>query len=382
MSAKRLSTTSLAGILVPALVIALSGCGLLGDRRDAAHERATGGRALEVPPDLLPPELDATYRVPAREDGRVSAVEAERRQQRPSGILDAGPAPESAQVALREVDDMTVRREGNVRWLELRAVPDGLWPALRAFWRDQDFELSRDEPAVGIMETEWKESQAGVSIGGVRAALTRVLGTQHDAGYQDRYRVRLEREDGDVTNLYLSHRGVEQVVDDPGVGGIRWVMRPSDPDLEAEMLTRLMVFLGREEGDARHIVDLAADAASTLREREADGEPGLELRGEFGQVWRQVGLSLDRAGLLVDDQDRAAGVFHVTYSREAAEAGPGGGFFSRLFRRDRISGDGRYQILVVQEGDWVRITALGREGEALRASDARNVLELLRDEIR
>jgi uncharacterized lipoprotein len=53
-----------------------------------------------------------------------------------------------------------------------------------------------------------------------------------------------------------------------------------------------------------------------------------------------------------------------------------------LFRRDRISGDGRYQILVVPEGDWVRIAALGREGEALRASDARNVLELLRDEIR
>jgi outer membrane protein assembly factor BamC len=383
MPDKSVRTVSLAGILVPILVITLSGCGMLGDRRDTAHQEAASGRALEVPPDLLPPELDATYRVPAREDGRVSAVEAERREQRPSGILGAGPAPEAVgdQVALREVGEMTVRREGNVRWLELRAAPDNLWQALRAFWRDQGFELVRDEPAIGVMETDWRESQAGVDVGEFRRAMARVLGTRHDAGYQDKFRVRLEREEEGLTNVYIAHRGVDQTVEDPQVGGIRWVMRPSDPNLEAEMLSRLMVFLGRDEDEVRGIIDYAADTGPDVREREVDGEPVLELRGEFSRAWRQVGLSLDRAGLLVDDQDRREGVFHVTYSSEAATGRSGGGFFGRLFRREPVGGDGRYQVRLVQDGNWVRVTVRDREGNALRASDARSVLELLRDEL-
>lgn len=383
MSAKPVSLPPFAGIVVSVLVITLSGCGLFSDRRDSAHETATSGRALEVPPDLLPPELDATYRVPAREDGRISAVESEQRQQ-PSGILQSAPPaqPAAEHVALRELGDMAVRRDGNVRWLEVQAPPEALWQPLRAFWRDQGFELTRDEPALGIMETDWQRGNAGVSTSGFRQTLTRMLGTVYDAGYQDRYRVRMEREGEDVTNLYLSHRGVEQTVENPETGGIRWVMRPSDPGLEAEMLTRLMVHLGQDEREARDLVQLAADAGPSMREREVDGEPGLELRGQFSSIWRQVGLSLDRAGLLVDDQDRRAGVFYVTYSQEAVDSASGGGFFSRLFRRDPVSGDGRYQIRLVQEGDWVRVTARDREGALLGAADARRVLELLREEIR
>jgi outer membrane protein assembly factor BamC len=380
MSLNPVSLTSLAGILLSVLVLTLSGCGLWGDKRDTAHEGATSGRALEVPPDLLPPELDATYRVPAREDGRVSAVEAEQRQ-RPSGILEARPAPVPEGVALRQVGQMTVRREGNVRWLELGAAPADLWQSLREFWREQGFDLTRDEPALGVMETEWKDTAAGVPVPGVRGRLSRALGTAYDAGTRDQYRIRLERESEQVTNLYLTHRGVDQVIDEDR-GGLRWGVRPSDPGLEAEMLTRLMVHLGREEGEARDIMNLAADEGPRLREREADGQPGLELRDQFAQVWRQVGLGLDRAGLLVDDQDRSAGIFHVTYSREAARARSDGGFFSRIFRRDRVGGDGRYQIHVAQEGDWVRVTARDREGNALRASDAASVLDLLADELR
>jgi outer membrane protein assembly factor BamC len=380
MSLNRVSSTSLAGILFSVLVLMISGCGLLGDKRDTAHEGATSGRALEVPPDLLPPELDATYRVPAREDGRVSAVEAEQRQQ-PSAILEARPAAAPEAVALREVGQMTVRREGNVRWLELGAAPADLWQSLRDFWREQEFELVRDEPALGIMETEWKETGAGVPITGVRGQLARALGTLYDAGTRDQYRIRLERESEQVTNLYLSHRGVDQVIDEER-GGLRWGVRPSDPGLEAEMLTRLMVHLGREEGEARDIVNLAADEGPHLREREVDGQPGLELRGQFGQVWRQVGLGLDRAGLLVDDQDRSVGIFHVTYSPDATRTRSERGFFSRLFRRDRVGGDGRYQIHVAQEGDWVRVTARDREGNVLRPSDAASVLDLLADELR
>lgn len=382
MPANSLFVRSLAGILLSLVIVFFTGCGLLGDRRDAAYQGAGSGRALEVPPDLLPPERDATYRVPPREDGRVSAVEAEERQRQPSGILGAAPAPDAGRVAPREVDDMAVRREGSVRWLELRAEPDGLWQGLRAFWREQGFELSRDEPAVGIMETEWRQEGAGVPEEGYRGALRRVLGTLYDAQYQDRYRIRLEREADGVTNLYLSHRGVEQTVEDPQAGGIRWVMRPSDPDLEAEMLTRLMVFLGSDGTEAGAMLDQTADAGPSLRERELDGEPGLELRGTFSQVWRQVGLGLDRAGLLVDDQDRQAGVFHVTYNPAATESRPRGGFLGRLFRREPVSEGARYQIRLSQQEPWVRVTVLDREGGRLSAGDARTVLGLLRDEIR
>lgn len=379
MSLKPLLSTSFPVLVVSLLVISLSACGMLGDRRDTAHHGATSGRALEVPPDLLPPEVDATYRIPARGDGRVSAVEAERRQQ-PSGILGAGVSADDtvAEVAPRELGDVSVRRDGAVRWLEIRAEPEQIWPSLRAFWQAQDFGLRRDEPRIGIMETDWKETRLGAPVTGFRATLSRTLGTLYDAGLRDQYRVRLERESEGVTALFLSHRGVESVATTQEGAGMRWVPRPADPELEAEMLTRLLVFLGQEDAAARTALD-AADHGTQIREREVDGQPGIELSGEFTSVWRRVGLALDRAGLLVDDQDRSRRVFHVTYNPDTATQS---GFFSRMFRRETLDAGARFQIHLVQEGDWTRVTVRSREGELLRAPEARNVLVRLQEELR
>jgi outer membrane protein assembly factor BamC len=384
MSLNKLLSKSLAGITVPVLILSLTACGMLGDRRDSAHQGATSGRALDVPPDLLPPEVDATYRIPAREDGRVSAVEAERRQQ-PGGILGAGspadPAVASGQVAPSELGDVSIRREAGVRWLELRAEPEEIWAALRGFWGQLGYELERDEPRLGIMETEWLERRAGVEVGGFRGVLSRSLGTVYDAGYRDQFRIRLEREAEGVTALYLSHRGVEQVPTTAEGSGLRWVGRPSDPELEAEMLTRLMIYLGQDEGSARAALTVD-DEAPRMREREEDGQPGIELRGEFTQVWRRVGLGLDRAGLLVDDQDRSRRIFHVTFNPDMTDT-RSEGFFGRMFRRDPVGAGDRYQIRLVQQEDgWTRVTAHTREGDLLNARDARRVLDLLFDELR
>ena len=71
----------------------------------------------------------------------------------------------------------------------------------------------------------------------------------YSAPTRDKFRTRLERSaDGNSTEIYVTHYGVEEVA----VGGTTasssnayiWQRRPANPELEAEMLNRLTVYLG------------------------------------------------------------------------------------------------------------------------------------------
>ena len=143
---------------------------------------------------------------------------------------------------------ITLEQAGNQRWLVVSAPPDQVWPKVREFWTRNGFALKRDDPTIGIMETDWLENRADIPQDGIRAVLKKYLDVLYSAPTRDRFRVRLERAaGGNATDVYLTHSGVEEVA----VGGASasasntyiWQRRPSDPELEAEMLNRLMVFL-------------------------------------------------------------------------------------------------------------------------------------------
>nr|WP_296747978.1 outer membrane protein assembly factor BamC [Thioalkalivibrio sp.] len=371
-------------MLVAAIALALAGCTTTGPVEGPRYEASRQVDSLEVPPGLIAPGMDPGYRIPEGRGERVSARELDH---------EARTAPRTATgqptTILPESPEVQLRRDGQMRWLSVQAPPEALWPQLRAFWRGQNLTLARDEPAVGVMETEWAENLAGIPIGGTRGLLARALGTLYDAGTRDQYRLRVERQNGG-TEVFISHRGAVERGEADGQTS-RWEIVDPDPQLEAEMLNRLLVFLTTGEVTAAETVSTRVDEADFERTgqvdlTERDGRPVLVVWGEPDALWRRLGLALDRTGLMIDEQDRSAGFFLVTYRPDivdSAEDRPG------VLRRALSFGratprrqDERYQIRMIENGRDLQIEALSIEGEPLRDRDARFVLELIQPQLR
>src|SRR5690606_23021666 len=114
-----------------------------------------------------------------------------------------------------------------------------------------------------------------------------------------------------------------------------------DPELEAEMLSRMMVRFGVAQAEAAQAK--AAGAASSPAPGatapaaqnavlQADGAGPLVVNDNFDRAWRRVGLALDRVGFTVEDRDRSNGLFFVRYIDPEADvqSGQKEGFLDRL----------------------------------------------------
>jgi len=352
---------SRAGIIL-ACALSLAGCALFGGDDQPEYQRSGEAAPLEVPPDLTAPSTDPTYEVPA--GSAVSASEASRGGARARAPGQRGVLP--------QFEGMEVHHAGDVHWLRVEAAPGELWPRLKAFWEAQGIPLAKAEPELGIMETEWTEGLSSVPETGLNQFLSDFFTNITGSAGRDRFRLRLERsEDGQATNIYIAHRGLQQV---EGEARTEWQVRPSDPELEAELLKRLQVFLGRPEDVAEAEAQPPAQDEVQREVTSVDGRPVLRIQERFVSVWRRVGVALDRAGLTVDDQNRSRGLYYVTYQGDDE----GTGFLARLFSTERGLQQGvQYQIQVLDQGASTEVSALDQEGNQLEPKVARQILERL-----
>ena len=137
---------------------------------------------------------------------------------------------------------MRIERAGNQRWLVVNATPEQIWPQVRAFWEQRGFALPVDDAKVGVLETNWAENRAKLPQDFIRSTIGRVFNNAYDSGERDLFRTRLERV-GNTTEITISHRGMAEVYTDDRKDSTTWRSRASDPQLEAEMLSRLMLAL-------------------------------------------------------------------------------------------------------------------------------------------
>ena len=300
---------------------------------------------------------------------------------------------------LPEVANARIERSGNERWLVIAMQSEEVWPKLRDFWTGQGFVLESEEPAAGVMETDWAEVRTPLPAGAVKDLLNRLSKAFYGVAVRDRYRTRIERgSEPGTTEIYISHRGAEQVIvgdensyaRQEGFTQRAWRLRPSDPGLEAEMLTRLMLFLGADEEQADAII-----AGNAAREplahivREAGGATALTLEEGFSQAWRRTGLALDRVGFVVEDRDRSRGLFFVRYDdpEEAGAQSGRGGWLSRLKfwggGNDDGKKDGAYHIRLTGEtAARTRVVVLGPDGEREESPTAGRILSLLHEQLK
>lgn len=344
-------------------------------------------RTLEIPPDLTQLQKDNRYAMPEPAKSAVTA----------SGYnLQQGAAPTAAvanQIAPITVQSMHIERAGGQRWLVVKQTPEALWPEIKDFWQELGFLINIETPTTGVMETDWAENRSKIPQDPIRSTLGKVLDSLYSTGERDKFRTRLERAADGSTEIYISHRGAQEVVTGQQKDSTVWAPRPSDPDLEAEFLSRLMARLASDATTAKPVAVSAtaiagATAPAQLHAKLVKDAAGnyLEVDEGFDRAWRRVGLALDRVGFTVEDRDRVEGTYFVRYVDQSKEAKDknGGGFLSRLFSgKDPSLYARRYRVSVKGLAvDNSKITVLNNEGAPEVSSTAETILTLLNEQLK
>jgi outer membrane protein assembly factor BamC len=365
-------------LAVLALATALAGCSSIeglfsGDKVDY-RSGAVKAKPLEVPPDLTQLAKDSRY---SQQSGVVSAAASAQ------GTPGAVAVPALATVAPTSAGRVRIERQGNQRWLVADATPEALWPEVRAFWVERGFTLTLDNAQAGLLETDWAENRAKLPNDLIRSTLGRVIDKLYDTGIRDRYRTRLERTPSG-TEIYISHRGLEEVYVGDRKEGTVWQPRNADAQLETEMLTRLMVRLGSKEEAARAAVASAPDTPAKARALTDPKVAALELDEPFDRAWRRVGLALDRSGFTVEDRDRSAGLYYVRYIDPKTAGKEEPGFFARLFGASTADPKlaNRYRVEVKSSGAKSVVAVLGSNGQPEASEVGRNIVGLLVKDLR
>jgi outer membrane protein assembly factor BamC len=362
----------------------LAGCsstdGLLDNASRIDYKSAGKLPPLDVPPDLTSPARDDRYQVPDAAGGgtTLSGYQAGRAQQAKPGATSLLPSAEG----------MRVERDGEERWLVVNEPPDKVWLLVRAFWQENGFLIAREIPEAGVMETEWAENRAKIPDNWFRRTFGFIFNSLHSTGQRDKYRTRLEPAPGGGTEIYISHRGLDEVYVNEEHTQTAWQPRPADPGLEAEFLRRLMVRLGTPEGEARARVAnaQAATQRATLK-KGLDGAELLEVMEPFDRAWRRVGLALDRVGFTVEDRDRQKGVYFVRYADPQGDlkGKKDEGLLARLaFWRDdkpKIKPE-QYRVSVTGADELSRVQVLDKNGTTESSPTASRILALLHEQLK
>ncbi len=368
--------------LATTTALGLVGCssmdGLLSGDKIDYKSQATKINTLEVPPDLTQLAREGRYQP---QSGVVSASTL-----RQPGVV----VSPTATVAPTSVGDFKVMREGNTRWLVTTQSPDQVFSQLRGFWQELGFVLTVDNPATGVLETDWAENRAKLPQDIVRRTIGRVFDSLYSTSERDRFRTRVERLPNGGSEIYISHRGMQEVYDNKLDQSTVWQPRPADPDLEAEFLSRLMVRLGSKDDVARTTVAgatagsaTAAAAPNRARSSALPATASMAFDEGFDRAWRRVGVALDRSGFTVEDRDRSAGLYFVRYVdvRQVGKDEPN--FFTKLFKGDQESRPQRYRVVVKADGAAKsQVTVQNSNGEPDNSEPARQIMGRLIDELR
>jgi outer membrane protein assembly factor BamC len=364
-----------ASIALVAMAFALSGCESMQVTKRIDYKSTSTAPALELPPDLTTPRYDDRYSV-----STASGLAAQQA---------SGKSRESEFLAT--VPNARIARAGNERWLVVKVTPEQAWTVTRQFWSESGFVLAVEQPALGLMETDWAENRADIPADALRRSLGQFADIFYTTYKRDKFRTRVERgAEAGTVEIYVSHRGMEQVptakIDGSSPAAFAWALMPPNPDLEAEMLTRLMVRFGTAEPQAVAAVAQAAAQADRARiEKGTDGVPKLVIDESFDRAWRRVGLALDRSGFTVVDRDRSTGVYYVRYADPDTEIGKRDqSWLSKLafWRKDEAEKPEQYRIAVVEQAPRSLVSVQDTKGAPDKTPASDRILALLRDQLK
>lgn len=368
----------LAGYLL--LVLTLGACSSLEiPTKKIDYRSAAKLPPLEVPPDLTRPGADERFTVPDINPSKGAATYSAYSKER------AVRAEQGDATVLPAQDGVRVERAGTQRWLVVKGTPDQVWPVVKDFWQEVGFVVNVERPEAGVMETDWNENRAKVPDGIIRGTLGKLLDSVYSTSERDKFRTRLEpgAQPG-TTEIYISHRGMEEVYTNAMRENTAWQPRAPDPELEAEMLRRLMVRFGVQQEQAKQQIAAARDVPQATLSQGRDGGSALSLNEQFDRAWRRVGLALDRVGFTVEDRDRSNGLYFVRYIDPEADNKQSKGWLSRLkfWGSDEAKKNERFRILLKEAAAGTEVNVLDKDGARDQSDTAKRILTLLYEQLK
>jgi outer membrane protein assembly factor BamC len=379
----------------PLLALVLAGCSGTADdlldpilpEQNAAYKSSKSAPPLEVPPDLSSATLNDRMVVPSLAPGTATFS---------AYASGSQVASASGNGVLPQLSGVRVERAGSERWLIVDVPPGAVWPKARDFWLSQGFLIELEDPSIGIMETDWAEKRETFDAGPVTNFFNKLSSQLYGTATRDRYRTRLEH--GIVpgtTEVYVSHRGAEYVstgkvsrsLDATGSEEVYvWQPRPSDPELEAEMLSRLIIVFGLKQDAATELVAAAAERPPRAYiVRDGEGTNVLDLQDNFSRAWRRTGLALDRVGFTVEDRDRSRGLYYVRYiDSDRVDSGKDDSFLGTLkfWGDDEVSDQNEYLVSLVGKQSTTQISILDTDGKREQSETADRILGLLHEQLK
>lgn len=376
----QIRTSAIAAAII---ATALTGCSTLQElspfeSKRVEYKSAQSGPALEIPPDLTPPKFDDRYKAGT---ATLSGVNAANRSAVLSGAGGVLPA----------VSGMKIERAGTERWLVVPGTAESNFPLIREFWSTMNMNLVLDDSRIGLMETDWQENRARIPQDIIRRTIGKVLDSVYSSGTRDKYRTRIERGSNSTTEIYISHRGMEE--NNVGTSSnpiFRWDFRKPEPEYEAEILNRMMQYLGAPREEASQIVKTAlAPAAIAARVDQsqivtAGSVSTLAINDSFDRSWRRVGLALDRVGFTVVDRDRTAGTYFVRYADPDMIAKNEPGILDKLkfWTTDTKDTVEQYRITVKEMSGKTTVSVLDKSGKADNTPVGTRIVTLLHEQLR
>ena len=371
---RRVSRAAMSAVVAVAF---LAGCESMtvsmGKKID--YKSAGSAPALEVPPDLTTPTYDDRYQVTT-----ASGVAAARAAGRPSELLPV-------------TSDARLARSGSERWLVVKTTQEAAWATLRDFWTKNGFVIAVEQPALGIMETDWAENRADLPKDFLQRFTSKYISFGNDTYKRDKFRSRIERgtEPGTV-EIFISHRGAEQLPTKSKGGSPedwQWTVVPPNPELEAEFLERLMLAFGTPAPQAAEAVVAMTNAPDRARiEKGGNGLSQLVVEDAFDRAWRRVGLALDRTGFTVVDRDRSKGLYFVRYSDPDLSRKKEEGWLAdtitklQFWKTEKTEKPEQYRVVVTQADPLSLVTVQDPAGVADRSANGEKILALLKDQLK
>lgn len=369
---------------------ALTGCSQLGidlmtDK--VQYESSTSRAPLEIPPDLNDLPSTERYTIPTRPQIYSANAETAKAE------LETQKRGEAVSQVLPQTEVATIVRDGAVRYVHVKESADRVWPVLQDFWPSVGLTVKAQDPATGVIQTEWAENKANLPKDIIRRTIGKALDFAYDTSERDQYRSRIERNADGTSNIYITHRQMIEVVTGSQQDSTVWQPGPNDPELEAEMLTRLAQKLEFEfnptaKPEAQKKLDQMAQAKyvpmSELVADDTGTAQAVVIKEPFDRAWRRVGVALDRAGFDLVDRDRTQGLFMIKYldpdyelQRKQEQ-----GFFANVFSKTKAVEPVEFQIRLVPNGEQTRLTVTGVGGRADETGVAPRILTLIAEQTR
>lgn len=274
----------LRGIVLFGVAVILAGCSWFSNKDDA--DKAKSLPPLEVPPDLIRPYS---------QDKVVEPVLPEKATVQTKDCQCDDKPPKIGEAVLPSGKGVQRLRDGRHRWLLVSVEPEQVWPLAKEFLERRGYQVSKNEPAVGLMETDWKNRFDNTNDQGI-------------SNSRERLRIRIEPgQQAGSSEIYLNQYSSERIASPGQPESVQWQLRESDKERSIEMLNRFARFLSGEK-----IEDVASLSPMKSRfDSDSDGGSVLVVEAEFEKVWRRTALALDALGFMIEDKDQTKGLYKV-----------------------------------------------------------------------